>query len=89
MEVLIAIIIAFIIWCAVGFLATLIASRNGAIRNDLSNSEVVNLSMCGLMTTIAIIMLVIEDSIKGNEWKITRFVNGNNKKNKKNKKEDM
>ena len=78
LKVIITIIIAFLIWCVVGFVSILIAERKRLIRGDLSNSEVVNFSMAGLVTTIIVILLAVEKLVNDSNWKITKFVNKKN-----------
>lgn len=81
MKVLLILVLTLLLWIVAGFTAISIGTRAGLVRDDLSNSEVVTLSLGGLVTVIVVISIATEEFVNGYDWKITNFVDG--KKNEK------
>lgn len=82
MKIVLIVLVALLIWIASGIASLFLANRRKMLNDTLSNNDVLLVMVLGVIALVMFFILVLIESLKKDDWKLTKYLNEHNKTNK-------
>lgn len=82
MKIILTVSVALLVWIASGIASLFIANSHSMLDGGVLNQDVVLAISLGVVALVFVFILILLEYLEKDNWKITRYLNGDNNKNK-------